>query len=394
MDDPKWQAMILKEFNVLLKGVFQLPIYFPAGTRHFKAVKAAEVIRKELVKVIETKREMKSSHGKVEKDLISHLMNARDENGNLLKDKEIADNVILLMDSGHDTSSSTMMMLMKYLAETPNCYQRVLEEQREIISQKKPGELLNKNDIQKMKYSSSVVNEVFRLSPPLLGTFRKAKVDFTYNGFSIPKDWTVWWITRSTHNDPQYFPNPEKFDPERFDRDAITPHSFVPFGGGPRMCPGKEFARVEILAFLHNLVKNFRWELVFPDELISVDPMPTSPKGLPKWWPPSLKKLFGDSFFTAPYNEDIRTRKMIVAFLHQEVMEQLVERFDKTCKKCMECDWIGNNKVLAFSLIKKCAFYIACDMFASMDDSNWQAMMVKEFNILVKGVFRLQIYFP
>ncbi|KAK9170581.1 hypothetical protein Syun_002721 [Stephania yunnanensis] len=174
---------------------------------------------------------MKSSHGKVEKDLISHLMNARDENGNLFSDKEIADNVILLMDSGHDTSSSTMMMLMKYLVKTPNCYDE----------------------------SSK-----------------------------------VWWTTRSTHNDPQYFPNPEKFDPERFDRDTITPHSFVPFGGGPRMCPGKEFARVEILVFLHNLVNNFRWELVFPDELISVDPMPASPKGLPVYLyphsnePPSL----------------------------------------------------------------------------------------------------------
>ncbi|KAK9156558.1 hypothetical protein Scep_003132 [Stephania cephalantha] len=280
MDDKNWQAMILKEFNILLKGVFQLPIYIP-GTRHFKAVKAAEVIKKELIRVIERKREMKNTHGKVEKDLISHLMDTRDENGNLLRDKEIADNVILLMDSGHDTSSSAMMMLMKYLAEMPDCYQRVLEEQREIISQKQSGELLNKYDLQKMKYSWNVVNEVLRLSPPIQGMFRKAKEDFTYAGFSIPKDWVVWWTTRSTQSDPQYFPNPEIFDPERFDRDVITPYSFVPFGGGPRMCPGKEFARVEILVFLHNLVRNFRWELVFPDELISIDPMPTTPKGLP-----------------------------------------------------------------------------------------------------------------
>ncbi|KAK9170583.1 hypothetical protein Syun_002723 [Stephania yunnanensis] len=224
---------------------------------------------------------MKSSHGKVETDLISYLMDTKDDNGNLLTDKEIADNVILLMDAGHDTSSGTMMMMIKYLAEMPDCYQRVLEEQREIISQKKPGEKLNKNDLQKMKYSWNVVNEVLRLFPPIMGTFRKAKVDFTYNGFFIPKDWMIWWTTSSTHYDPQYFPNPEKFNPERFDRDTITPHSFVPFGGGPRMCPGKEFARVEILVFLHNLVQNFRWKLVYPDELITLDPMPTSSKGLP-----------------------------------------------------------------------------------------------------------------
>ncbi|KAK9153823.1 hypothetical protein Sjap_001303 [Stephania japonica] len=249
MNDRNWQAMMIKEFHVLIKGVFQLPMYFP-GTRHFKAVKAAKVIRKGLIKVIERKREMKSSQQKVEKDLISHLMDTKDDHGNnLLNDNEIADNVIFLMEAGHDTSSSAMMMLMKYLAEMPDCYQRVLL--------------------------------VLRLSPPVMGTFRKAKVDFTYNGFFIPKDWMVLCTPNSTQNDPKYFPNPEKFDPERFDRDTITPHSFVPFGGGPRMCMGKEFARVEILVFLHNLVLNFRWKLLYPDEVISIDPMPTSPNGLP-----------------------------------------------------------------------------------------------------------------
>lgn len=61
-----------------------------------------------------------------EEDLISHLMDARGEDGEGLRDEEIADNVLLLMDSGHDTSSSTMMMLIKYLAELPECYERVL----------------------------------------------------------------------------------------------------------------------------------------------------------------------------------------------------------------------------------------------------------------------------
>ncbi|RZC83201.1 hypothetical protein C5167_045987 [Papaver somniferum] len=281
MDDPNWQKMILDEFNILLKGVFQFPIYFP-GTRHYKAVKAAAVIRRELIKLIQSRRGLQVDlDRRVERNLISHLIGTKNEDGELLSDKEIADNVILLMNAGHDTSSSTMMMLMKYLAESPDCYNRVLEEQREIAARKSPGELLNKDDISKMKYSWGVIQEVLRMSPPVQGTFRKAKVDFTYSGFSIPKGWAVWWTTSTTHKSEEYFPNAETFDPLRFARDNITPYSFVPFGGGPRMCPGREFAKVEILVFLHNLVSMFKWELVFPDEVISVDPMPTSSKGLP-----------------------------------------------------------------------------------------------------------------
>ncbi|PIA31741.1 hypothetical protein AQUCO_04900200v1 [Aquilegia coerulea] len=280
MDDPDWETKMLEEFNSLLGGVFQLPIYFP-GTRHYKAVKSGVFIRQELIKVIEKKRAMKDSKSRTDKDLISHLIEARYENGKLLSDIEIVDNVLLLMDAGHDTSTSTMMMLMKYLAETPDCYHEVLQEQREIAMQKKPGELLNKDDIQKMKYSWNVVKEVLRLAPPIQGTFRKAKVDFTYKGYSVPKGWMVSWNTNSTHKDAEHFPDPEKFDPVRFNRDKLTPYTFVPFGGGPRMCPGNEFAKLEILVFLHHLVQEFRWELEFPDEIIGVDPMPTSYKGLP-----------------------------------------------------------------------------------------------------------------
>ncbi|KAL5702267.1 beta-amyrin 28-monooxygenase [Ranunculus cassubicifolius] len=241
----EWETMMLKEFNILLKGVYEFPVYFP-GTRHYNAVNSANFIRRELIKVIEGKRSVRDSEGSVEKDLVSYLIDARDEKGNLLSDVEIADNVILLMDSGHDTSSAAMMMLMKYLAESPHCYQQVLKEQKEIAMQKEPGELLNKDDIQKMKYS-----------------------------------WNLWWNAANTHRSADYFPNPDKFDPMRFDRDTLTPYAYVPFGGGPRMCPGQEFAKVELLVFLHNIVCNFKWELEFPDELIFVDPMPTPSKGLP-----------------------------------------------------------------------------------------------------------------
>nr|POE97215.1 beta-amyrin 28-oxidase [Quercus suber] len=134
----------------------------------------------------------------------------------------------------------------------------------EIAKSKKPGELLNWDDIQKMKYSWNVAGEVMRLSPPLQGAFREATNGFIFSGFFIPQDW-----------------KPEKFDPSRFEGNGPLPYSYVQFGGGPRMCPGKEYARMEILVFMHNVVKRFKWEKLLPDEKIIVNPMPIPAKGLP-----------------------------------------------------------------------------------------------------------------
>ena len=97
----------------------------------------------------------------------------------------------------------------------------------------------------------------------------------------IPSCVQIHWNVHATHKNPEYFPDPHKFDPSRFEGHGPPPYSYVPFGGGPRMCPGKEHARYEILVFLHNLVTRFKWEMVFPDEKMVVDPVPFPSKGLP-----------------------------------------------------------------------------------------------------------------
>lgn len=85
----------------------------------------------------------------------------------------------------------------------------------------------------------------------------------------------------STHKNPKYFPNPEKFDPSRFEGDGPAPYTFVPFGGGPLMCPGKEYARLEILIFMHNVLTKFKWKKVIEDEKIIFDPTPIPVNDLP-----------------------------------------------------------------------------------------------------------------
>ncbi|KAK7359119.1 hypothetical protein VNO77_01065 [Canavalia gladiata] len=281
IEDPIHISKFSLNFKEFLKGIIGFPINIP-GTRFHKAMKAANEIRKE-IKVILRKRkvDLEEKRASPTQDLLSHMLLTSDPSGRFMTETEIIDNILLLLFAGHDTSRSVLSLAMKYLAQLPEVYDHVLKEQLEISEGKEAGELLQWEDIQKMKYSWNVASEVMRLSPSVGGAYREAIKDFTYADYNIPKGWKLHWNTGSSHKDPTLFPNPETFDASRFEGAGPTPFSFVPFGGGPRMCLGQEFARLEILVFMHNIVKRFKWDLVNPDEKFKYDPMLEPEKGLP-----------------------------------------------------------------------------------------------------------------
>ncbi|GMQ07595.1 hypothetical protein CsSME_00051729 [Camellia sinensis var. sinensis] len=282
IEDPKDVDKFLERFNLLAEGLLSIPVQLP-GTPFYKSVKASEYIRTEYLLRIIKQRKIDLAEGKASptQDILSYMLLTPDEDGKFMKETDIADKILGLLIGGHDTASSACAFIVKYLAELPHIYQGVYKEQMDIAKSKTPGELLNWDDIQKMKFSWNVACEVLRLAPPLQGAFRDVLTDFMYEGFYIPKGWKIYWSAHSTHKNPEYFSEPYKFDPSRFEGRGPVPYTFVPFGGGPRMCPGKEYARLEILVFMHNLVKRFRWEKLIPDEKIVVNPMPVPEKGLP-----------------------------------------------------------------------------------------------------------------
>ncbi|KAH9625754.1 hypothetical protein KSS87_022307 [Heliosperma pusillum] len=279
-DDPDTVASLFDPFNVLLTGILSFPVDLP-GTKFNRAVKASKKIREKIGNIIK-KRRMDMAEGKAApaQDILSHILESPID-PKYLNDFDLASMILGLLTAGQDTSSNIITFIFKYLAECPLVYEAVYKEQIEIARAKEEGELLNWEDIQKMKYSWCVACEVLRLAPAVQATYRVAITDFMYNGFLIPKGWKIYWSTHSTHRSPECFPDPERFDPTRFEGQGPAPYSFVPFGGGPRMCPGKEYARLTILTFMHNIVTRFKWETLLPDEKIIISPIPRPEHNLP-----------------------------------------------------------------------------------------------------------------
>ncbi|KAL3525434.1 hypothetical protein ACH5RR_013806 [Cinchona calisaya] len=201
----------------------------------------------------------------LKQDIMTHMLLTIDENGQFFNLSDIASHLAALLQGGYKTVHSTITLLLKYIAEIPDVYDRVLREQKEIADSKGKEEYLTWEDLRKMKYTWNAACEVLRLMPPGIGSFQKVdSLDVTCDA-----------------QNPEYFSNPEKFDPCRFEGNGPAPNTFVPFGGGSRMRPGNEYARLAILVFVHNVVMNFRWEKLIPDPKVLHDPVPRPAKGLP-----------------------------------------------------------------------------------------------------------------
>ncbi|KAK2970948.1 hypothetical protein RJ640_004740 [Escallonia rubra] len=289
VDDPEHVARLAKHFTLVTSGMFSVPIDLP-GTAYNRAIKGGKLVRDELLKIIrDRKKEMIENKETAGRDLLSRMLLVTDENGEFMSEMEISNNIIGLLVASYETTSTAVTFVLKYLAELPHVYDEVYREQMEIVKSKGPNELLRWEDIQKMKYSWNVACEALRLTPPAQGAFREAITDFTFAGFTIPKGWKTFWTVHTTHKNPKYFPDPEKFDPSRFEGSGPAPYTFVPFGGGPRMCPGKEYARLEVLVFVHDVVTKFKLEKSIPDEKIVFHASPVPMNGLPVRLQPHAK---------------------------------------------------------------------------------------------------------
>ncbi|KAL6547675.1 hypothetical protein OROHE_009380 [Orobanche hederae] len=267
-DEVLYREDLKRCYYNLEKGYNSMAINIP-GTLFHKAMKARKELARIVAKILSLRRERKQHHT----DLLGSFMG--DSEG--LSDEQIADNIIGVIFAARDTTASVLTWIFKYLAENPNEEQQALINLKEDCGEKNG---LNWADTKKMPITKRVIQETLRAASILSFTFREAVEDVEFNGYLIPKGWKVLPLFRNIHHNPDNFPEPEKFDPSRFEV-APKPNTFIPFGNGTHSCPGNELAKLEILVLIHHLTTKYKWSIIGSQDGIQYGPFALPQNGLP-----------------------------------------------------------------------------------------------------------------
>jgi retinoid hydroxylase len=250
-------------------GLFSIPLPLP-WTKFGKALRSRRLLLNYIEQIVR-QRQQSQVFGS---DTLGILLQAKDEDGNGLSLAELKDQILMLLFAGHETLTSAIASFCLLLAQHPQVMARARDEQKQ-FSRSQP---LTLDELKQMTYLDAVLKEVLRLLPPVGGGFREVIQTCEFNGYQIPKGWTVLYQITQTHKAEELYPDHQKFDPERFApehaADKQKLFGYVPFGGGLRECLGKEFARLEMKVFAAMLLRDYDWEL-FPDQDLSMVTVPT-----------------------------------------------------------------------------------------------------------------------
>ncbi|XP_044493276.1 cytochrome P450 85A-like [Mangifera indica] len=261
-----------REFDKLVVGTLSLPINLP-GTKYNYGLQGRKRAIGMLKQIMKERRASSITHN----DMLDQLMRNEDHNYSL-SDEEILDQVITILYSGYETVSKTSMMAIKHLHDHPQALQELRGEHSAIRQRKKPEDPIDWDDFKSMTFTRAVIYETSRLATIVNGVLRKTINDIELNGFKIPKGWRIYVYTREINYDPLLYPEPYTFNPWRWLKQESHNYNFI-FGGGTRLCPGKELGIVKISTFLHYFVTRYRWKEVGENEILEF-PRVEAPNGL------------------------------------------------------------------------------------------------------------------
>ena len=257
-------ARLSQLFTTLTNGLFSL---FPVQwqwTKFGKAVAARNSLLEHLTHVVRQRQENPTQ------DVLSLLVQTRDESGVGFTMTELTAQAMLLLFAGHETTTAMLTWLCLELGRNPEILQRARDEQQQ-LSQQGP---LSLEQVSQMPYLDRILLEVERLHPPVGGGFRRVVKPFEFNGYQVPAGWLAIYSILGTHRLDEIYPEPERFDPDRFADGKAKPFSLIGFGGGPRVCVGLAFAKLEMKIVAAHLLRGYRWELL-PNQSLKPVQVPT-----------------------------------------------------------------------------------------------------------------------
>jgi cytochrome P450 len=256
---PRLQALMPVLGDLALARALQvvrLPLSWP--TPRSRRIAQVRATQEGIVGRIIANRQAETG-GDEHDDMLSRLFAARDpETGEGLSTEEIRDQVLLFLLAGHETTSATLAFTMHLLGRNPEVQERVAAK-----SGTGDDELVR-----------ATIMEGMRLYPPAYSMERMTESEVTVSGYRLPADTKVMLTPWVTHRHPDFWPEPERFEPDRFLGPQERPrYAYFPFGGGARSCIGEHFALLQTTVLLSALLARFR--IATPDERLKVVPMVT-----------------------------------------------------------------------------------------------------------------------
>jgi cytochrome P450 len=199
----------------------------------------------------------KRTHGADQGDVLAMLLAARDEEGQPLGETELAGHVALLFAAGHETSSNALTWTLFLLAQHPQIAATLHDELSSILQ----GTAPTVEQLGQLPLLDRVIKESMRIFPPVPLNTRVAHVDTIIRGFEIPAGSEMLMSIYHIHHDPTLYPEPERFNPARWETIDPSTFEYTPFSGGPRMCIGASFAMLEMKIVLAILLQRYRLTL-------------------------------------------------------------------------------------------------------------------------------------
>lgn len=259
--------------------IIPMPEWLPLP-RHARYRRARSVVDATVERILAERRAGADSEGVTDRgDLLSMLLLSQDEEGHGMSDAEVRDQLVTLFIAGHETTSNALSWTWYLLSQNPHVEAKLHAELDRVLAGRTP----TLADLRELPYTSMVLKESMRIYPPAWTlNLRKTKEATTLGDYRVEPGDVIMVSPYAIHHNPRLYPEPHKFDPERFAPEQEAQrhrYAYIPFGGGPRVCIGNSFATMEAELIIATIAQRYQMQFVGTAPVERQAQITMSPKG-------------------------------------------------------------------------------------------------------------------